>query len=231
MESRSCNYLRRFIPKYYELTARLAAFTGTKTTRITITEEMSEDIKKLKQAITPAPVLAKPYYSKSFDVYIDSSDIGTGCVIMQDDGEGNIRPILYDSYRFNKYQKNYSTSDREFLALVKVLNRHGYMLRNKKFRVLTDHLNLTYYEDLREPSKKIIRYLDITNEYKFEIIHVKGGDNNIADMLSLDGSFDTKWEPDFVESIKKDYLEYQEKELDWFTTFKKRDDVVEVDRL
>ncbi|KAN0018532.1 hypothetical protein ACTFIU_011150 [Dictyostelium citrinum] len=159
----SCNYLRRFIPNYSELTARLAALTGTKTTRITISEEMREDIKKLKQAITSAPVLAKPDYSKSFDVYIDASDIGTGCVIMQDDGDGNIRPILYDSCRFNKYQKNYYTTDREFLALVNVLSRHGYMLKNKKFRVFTDHLNLTYYEDLREPSKRIIRYLDITN--------------------------------------------------------------------
>ncbi|KAN0021499.1 hypothetical protein ACTFIU_010099 [Dictyostelium citrinum] len=200
----SCNYLRRFIPNYSELTARLATLTGTKTTRITISEEMREDIKKLKQAITSTPVLAKPDYSKSFDVYIDASDIGTGCVIMQDDGDGNIRPILYDSCRFNKYQKNYSTTDREFLALINVLNRHG--TRNSG-------------------------YLDITSEYKFEIIHVKGEDNNIADMLSRDGTFDTTWEPDFVESIKRDYLEYQEKELDWFTTFKKRDDVVEVDGL
>ncbi|KAM9964241.1 hypothetical protein ACTFIW_000105 [Dictyostelium discoideum] len=48
----SCNYLRRFIPNYSELTARLAALTGTKTTRITITDEMRDDIKLLKKAIT-----------------------------------------------------------------------------------------------------------------------------------------------------------------------------------
>ncbi|KAM9992231.1 hypothetical protein ACTFIY_009683 [Dictyostelium cf. discoideum] len=104
----SCNYLRTFIPNYSELTARLAALTGTKNTRVSITEEMRDDIKRLKQAIT-SPWLAKPYFSKSFDVYIDASDIVTGCFIMQDDG--NIRPIFYYSCRFSKYQKNYSTTD------------------------------------------------------------------------------------------------------------------------
>ncbi|KAN0025825.1 hypothetical protein ACTFIU_000088 [Dictyostelium citrinum] len=50
-----------------------------------------------------------------------TSDIGTGCVIIQDYGSSNIRPILYDSCRFSIYQKNYSTLDREYLALIKVL--------------------------------------------------------------------------------------------------------------
>ncbi|KAM9945020.1 hypothetical protein ACTFIT_003270 [Dictyostelium discoideum] len=80
----SCNYLRRFISNYSELTARLTALT------------------------------AKPDFTKSFDVYIDASDIGSCCVIMQDVGNGNIRPILYESCRFNKFQRNSSTTDREF---------------------------------------------------------------------------------------------------------------------
>ncbi|EAL60357.1 hypothetical protein DDB_G0294260 [Dictyostelium discoideum AX4] len=33
---------------------------------------------------------------------------------MQDVGNGNIRPILYESCRFNKFQRNSSTTDREF---------------------------------------------------------------------------------------------------------------------
>ncbi|KAM9994422.1 hypothetical protein ACTFIZ_007590 [Dictyostelium cf. discoideum] len=205
----SCNYLRRFIPNYSELTARLAALT----------------------AITSAPVLAKPDFSKSFDVYIDASDIGTGCVIMQDDGNGNIRPILYDSCRFSKYQRNYTTTDREFLALINVLDRHGYMLKDKRFRLFTDHLNLTYYEELKEPTKRIIRYLDKASEYKFDVIHVRGEDNNIADMLSRDGTFDSTWEPEFIDKIKKEYVEFEAKESEWFDTFKSRQDVVDVDGL
>ncbi|KAN0044715.1 hypothetical protein ACTA71_006234 [Dictyostelium dimigraforme] len=227
----SCNYLRRFIPNYAELTCRLATLTGTKTTRITITDEMREDIQKLKESITSAPVLAKPDYNRSFDVYIDASNIGTGCVIMQDDGNGNIRPILYDSCRFNKYQKNYSTTDREFLALINVLERHGYMLKDKRFRLFTDHLNLTYYEELKEPTKRIIRYLDKASEFKFDIIHVKGEDNHIADMLSRDGTFDSTWEPEFVENIKKSYSKIESKDAEWFELFKARQDVVNVDDL
>ncbi|EAL60297.1 hypothetical protein DDB_G0294370, partial [Dictyostelium discoideum AX4] len=227
----SCNYLRRLIPNYSELTARLAALTGIRTTRITITDEIKEDIKRLKQAITSAPVIAKPDFTKSFDVYIDASDIGTGCVIMQDDGNGNIRPILYDSCRFNKFLRNYSTTDREFLALINVLDRHGYMLKDKKFRLFTDHLNLTYYEELKEPTKRIIRYLDKASEYKFEVIHVRGEDNNIADMLSRDGTFDSTWEPEFIDKINKEYVEFETKESEWFDTFKSRQDVVNVDGL
>ncbi|KAN0022970.1 hypothetical protein ACTFIU_009053 [Dictyostelium citrinum] len=45
----SFNYLR-FIPNYTDITSRLATLTGSKTTRITITDEMKEDIRKLKEA-------------------------------------------------------------------------------------------------------------------------------------------------------------------------------------
>ncbi|KAM9954475.1 hypothetical protein ACTFIR_009703 [Dictyostelium discoideum] len=141
---------------------------------------------------------------------------------MQDDGSGNIRPIC----RFNKYQRNYSTTYREFLSLSNVLDRHGYMLKDKRFRLFTDHLNLTYYEELKEPTKRIIRYLDKTSEYKF-----KGEDNNLADMLSRDGTFDSTWEPEFIDKIKKEYVEFETKVSERFDTFKSRQDAANVDGL
>ncbi|EGC36177.1 hypothetical protein DICPUDRAFT_24069, partial [Dictyostelium purpureum] len=53
-------------------------------------------------------------FSKHFRLYIDASDVGMGWMIAQDDDEGNGKPILYDSKKFDKFQKNYSTADREF---------------------------------------------------------------------------------------------------------------------
>ncbi|KAM9943635.1 hypothetical protein ACTFIT_007033 [Dictyostelium discoideum] len=114
--------------------------------------------------ITSAPVLAKPDFTKSFNVYIDASDIGTDCFIMQDDGN------VVDS---TSSKESYSTTDREFLVFINVLDRYGYMLKDKKFRVFTDHLNLTYNEELKETTKRIIRYLDKASEYKFEVINVR----------------------------------------------------------
>ncbi|KAN0022969.1 hypothetical protein ACTFIU_009052 [Dictyostelium citrinum] len=87
------------------------------------------------------------------------------------------------------------------------------------------------HQELKEPTKRIIRYLDKASEFKFDIIHLKGEDNHIADMLSRDGTFNSTWEPEFIESINRVYSKVEGKDAEWFELFKAREDVVNVDKL
>ncbi|KAN0040734.1 hypothetical protein ACTA71_009072 [Dictyostelium dimigraforme] len=98
----------------------------------------------------------------------------------QFDESGLENTILYDSRKFE--QQAYTTTDREFLALLHVLEKYRYLLIDKKFVVYTDHLNLTYYKNMIDPPKRIIRSLDKLSEFNFEIRHIRGEDNVVADL-------------------------------------------------
>ena len=49
---------------------------------------------------------------------VDASGVGAGAVLMQHDSKRIEHPICYFSRKFNQHQKNYSTIEKETLALV-----------------------------------------------------------------------------------------------------------------
>ena len=57
------------------------------------------------------------YYCKKL-LIIDSSDVGTGSVLVQEASDGLDHPVSYFSKKFLKYQKNYSVVEKETLGLV-----------------------------------------------------------------------------------------------------------------
>jgi hypothetical protein len=77
----------------------------------------------LKRALSEAPLLALPDIWKArsgvspFMLQTDASEFAMGAVLMQDFGQG-WRPIQYASKTFNSAECNYSTTERELLALV-----------------------------------------------------------------------------------------------------------------
>ena len=74
----------------------------------------------LKDALTSAPVLAYPDYSKPFILETDASFKGLGAVLTQEDDEGNSRIISYASHMLKPYDRsmrNYSSAKLELLVL------------------------------------------------------------------------------------------------------------------
>jgi hypothetical protein len=67
----------------------------------------------LKRLLTTAPVLAQPDIEKLFDVYCDASEIGIGCVLMQ---EGRV--IAYVSRQLKCHEEHYPTHDLELAVVV-----------------------------------------------------------------------------------------------------------------
>jgi hypothetical protein len=54
----------------------------------------------------------------------------------------------------------------------------------KKFKLRTDHNGLKYLFDQPTLNAKQIRWLEFLCEYDFDIRHIKGKDNKVADALS-----------------------------------------------
>ncbi|PIK60059.1 hypothetical protein BSL78_03057 [Apostichopus japonicus] len=57
-------------------------------------------------------------FEKQFKLAVDASDFGAGSILLQQDSEGIDHPVCYFSKKFNKHQQNYSTVEKETLALL-----------------------------------------------------------------------------------------------------------------
>ena len=106
---------------------------------------------KLKLALTKAPVLARPDFTREFTVQCDASKDAIGAVLTQefDDGE---HPIVYIHRVLTSAERNYSTIERECLVLIWSIKKLRPYLEGASFRVITDHSALRWLQNLREPS-------------------------------------------------------------------------------
>ena len=159
------SYYRRFIPQFAKWASPLHDLirpiaTTKKRARVKLpplshnlppfewTTDHLELFNKLKDALTSAPVLAYPDYTRPFILETDASLKGLGAVLTQEDDEGNFRIISYASRMLKPYEqsmRNYSSAKLELLALKwAVCEKFKDYLIGSKFTVLTDNNPLTY---------------------------------------------------------------------------------------
>jgi len=131
-------YYRKFIKGYAQIIAPME-----KLLKKDFTFYYNDDCKKsldlLKENMATAPILVFPNWKKEFHVHVDTLCIALGTVITQDGGEGLDHPIAFASHRLSKAEKNYSTIEREGLAMVYALQKYQNYLLGGHFKMYTDH--------------------------------------------------------------------------------------------
>lgn len=101
------------------------------------TPQAQEAFQLLKTALSFAPVLGIPDFSKQFIIETDASDLGIGAVLMQ---EGH--PISFLSKAFCLRNQALSTYEKECLALIMTVDKWRSYLHGKEFILRTDHKSL-----------------------------------------------------------------------------------------
>ena len=141
---------------------------------------------KLKAILMSTPVLLAPNFDKAFKLAVDASDIGAGAVLIQEDDNGVDHPVCYFSKKFNKHQKNYSTIEKECLALVLAIQHFEVYLTSAQtpIVVFSDHTPLSFLHKLKNRNQRLLRWSLMLQEYNLDIKHIKGKDNIIPDALS-----------------------------------------------
>lgn len=173
-------YYRRFIKDFAKLVKLLTALLR-KDVEFIITEEIKESFEKCKQILTLDPVLTYPDFNKEFTLTTDASDFAIGAVLSQGP-VGKDRPIAYASRTLTQTEERYSTTEKEFLAIVWAVKHFRPYLYGRQFKLFTDHQPLTF--SMTNANHRIIRGKLALEEFDYELIYIPGKLNSVADALS-----------------------------------------------
>ena len=92
--------------------------------------------------------------------------------------------IYYESRKLKEHEKNYATHDLELETIVHALKRWRHYLMGRRFELRMDHCGLKYLFDQPTLNARKVRWLEFLCEFDFEIKHIKGKENKVADALS-----------------------------------------------
>ena len=118
----AAGYLSKYIPEYASIVSPLREMDDGRPGYTDISGEWYDHrlraLEAVKAALTTAPVLAAPDFSKPWILLTDCSDNTMGACLAQLDENGVERPVAYASCNLSTAQKNYGITDKEGLAIV-----------------------------------------------------------------------------------------------------------------
>jgi hypothetical protein len=129
------NFLRRFISNFAELVKHITAMLR-KGHEIKWTAEPRKSFDQIKKALTEAPVLVSPDYSKDFIIFSFASFDSVAAVLLQKNDQGQEQPIAFFSKALRDAELRYEIMEKQAYALVKAL---------KAFRVYVLHSKIIAY--------------------------------------------------------------------------------------
>lgn len=177
------NYFRDHVPDMTGLVKPLRVLIDTKkkNQRLTWTDIATENFYKVRDIVANCPALYFVDEHAPIIVMTDASDYGIGAYIYQliDNKE---RPIIFYSSALSGAELNWSTIEKEGYAIFATLTKFSHLLRDNKFLLRTDHMNLTYIN--LGTSQKVQRWKLALQEFDFDIEHVAGKLNVVADAFS-----------------------------------------------
>ena len=125
-------FLRRLIPSFAEILMNITNMLKNGH-EIKWTMEANKSFKEIKQAISEAPVLVSPDFTKYFLVFSYASEHTIVSVLLQKNNENMEQPIAFFSKMLRDGELKYDIMEKQAYALVKAL---------KDFRVYILHSHI-----------------------------------------------------------------------------------------
>jgi len=143
----------------------------------------------IRQAIDECPMLWFLDDHSPIFLQCDASDYGIGAYlhqkVRQPDGSVKDHPVGFISKSLVSGHDSWDIPMKEGFAIFYALRKWEYLLRGRKFTVLTDHENLTRLRTEKSANKMVTRWFTAYQDYDItDWIHVKGEDNDVPDTFS-----------------------------------------------
>ena len=176
-------FYRRFIRDFSKIARPLCRLLE-KDTKFNFDAACQSSFKEIKSSLVKAPIMVKPDWNSEFEIMCDVSNYAMGVVLGQKDDK-MFRAIYYARKTFNETQENYSTTEKEMLAMVFACEKFmPYILGSYVF-IHTDHATIKYLMTKKEAKLRMIKWVMLLQEFDLEIKDKKSCDNVIADHLSI----------------------------------------------
>ena len=107
-----------------------------------------------------------------------------GAALCQPCEEGRDRPIAFASKQFTPAEKNYTTTEREGLAMVFAVKKYRHYLLLNQVVFFVDHMALRYLVNKADLSGRIARWILLLEEFDYKVVYKPGRLNVQADLLS-----------------------------------------------
>jgi hypothetical protein len=133
--------------------------------------------------LTSAPVIQPFDWSLPFEIMCDTSDYIMGAVLGQ---RKDKKPyvIYYASKTLNSAQMNYTTTEKELLAVVFTCEKFRSYLVGSLVIVFSDHAALKYLLSKKDSKARLVRWILLLQKFDITIIDKKGTKNVVMDHLS-----------------------------------------------
>ncbi|CAD6236937.1 GSCOCG00012487001-RA-CDS [Cotesia congregata] len=175
-------YYRRFIDNYAKISKPLTSLLQKDAT-FEWGEKQAEAFETLKNKLIQTPILQFPDFSREFIITTDACDYGIGACLSQ--GEINKdKPVSYASRLLNSAERNYSTIEKEMLAIIYAVNKFRPYIYGSQFTLVTDHRPLTWINSVNSPNSRIVRWRLSMKDYTYKIVYKPGRINSNVDTLS-----------------------------------------------
>ncbi|XP_057487288.1 uncharacterized protein LOC130773354 [Actinidia eriantha] len=175
-------FYRRFIEGFSAISRPLCHLLSLEVPFVW-TPQCQKAFDKLKGLLTTAPIIRSPDWSLPFELMCDASDYAVGAVLGQKvDKKSHV--IYYASKTLNEAQQNYTTTEKELLAVVFALDKFRSYLVGSLVIIYTDHSALKYLLSKPDAKPRLIRWVLLLQEFHIEIRDKKGVENVVADHLS-----------------------------------------------
>ena len=152
------NYYRKFIKNFAKIAATLNRHLNNTDKNVLLIEDDIEAFEKMNQELTDMDnVLSLPNFDLPFILETDASENCIGAALMQKIDYKEF-PIAFYSQTMSQAEKNYATSQKEHLAIVKTVERFRKFLYGMEFIIKTDHLPPTSIQTNSKPLAEIGRW-------------------------------------------------------------------------
>jgi hypothetical protein len=176
------NFFHKFIPRFAERAAPLNLLRR-KDVQFCWGPDQQKAFDDLKLAITNPPVLRMADFSQRFILQSDASSRAVAAVLLQQ-FEGESQPIAFASRTLTQQERKYSAYELECLAVLFGLDKFRAYLEHVEFDLEMDNQALMWCLSHPRQLGRIARWVIRLSPFKFDVHHIRGSQNVIADALS-----------------------------------------------